>query len=113
MFVVSLAALHLRFAVVVEFAGLVFDLGLTSEEHSLRAHNSGAAVGSKRGKDVKNERIISIACRGGPEARAAPKPSKLVFKPVFAEYLPFKPVLLLLVVCLLFRFQPPKLIGKR
>src|SRR5690242_10122252 len=42
--VVSLAVLHLWIAVVIEFAGLLLDLGLTTEKHALRADNPCAPI---------------------------------------------------------------------
>ena len=39
MLIVCLAALHLGISVVIELTGFLFDLGLTAEQHTLRANN--------------------------------------------------------------------------
>src|SRR5437867_3527906 len=113
MLVVCLATLHLRVAVVVELAGLLPDLGLAAEEHALRADDTRATVVVERGQNVEDERIIAVPGRGRRESGTAAEAAERVLEALLAEDLLLQLVLLLLVVGLLLRLQPPELVGER
>ena len=61
MFVVGLAALDFRVAVVVELASLLLDFRLAAEQHALRADDAGAALLGQRGEDVQDEGVVAVA----------------------------------------------------
>jgi hypothetical protein len=113
-FVVGLAALHLRVAIVIELARLLLDFGLASKEHALRADDPGAAIVGERSEDVQDEGIVAVAGRWRPEARAASEAAKRVLKPFLAEDLFLELVLLFLssVCCSGFSHQNSSENGK-
>src|SRR5262245_30738219 len=110
MFVVSLAALDNGIAVVVELARFFFNLRLAAKEDALRADDAGTSIVRERGKNVEDEGVITIAGGWRAERRAPPEAAKRVLVALFAEGLFLELVLLLFVVRLLLRLQPPKFV---
>src|SRR5437867_4038195 len=110
MLVVSLAALQLRVPVVVQLLRLLLDFRLATEEHALRADDAGAAVVAERGEDVEDEGVVAVAGRRGLESCAAAEAPKRILVAFLAEDLLLELFLPLLVVRLLLRLQPPKLV---
>jgi hypothetical protein len=62
---------------------------------------------------VEDERVVAVAGRGRLEAGAAAEPAERVLEALLAEGLLLELILLLLVVGLLLRLQPPELVGER
>ena len=109
----ALRRLHDGVAVIVELAGFLFDLRLTAKEHTLGADDARAALVGERSEDVQDKGVVTVAGRRSAEGGAATEAAVGVFVAFLAEDLFLEFLLLLLVVRLLLRLQPPELVGER